>query len=376
MPPEIIPSDEEYLSEEDSDFAPDAIPTQNEAESDSESEPEEAVVATKPQKKRKRAEDEEAEDLGFENSGDEAIIGDGLKEKKRRRKGKKGKGKGKGKEGEDEDEDEGGEGGFVKTRSMRAVEEVKKKPLADTSAATIDVDAVWAAMLAGKPLTTNTTSPPPASESAILSPQSPSKQTTSSSTIPEVRKDSRSPSTLSEGPDAMIMIKRTYTFAGKIHTEQKLVPRNSAEARLYLSSQPQPQSDPSPSTSNFKPEDSNSTSPFTKPKRPLKLARRSIFEPIPDHLPLRKDLHFGIRRSETGVALVEVRTGKEKEKKLNTVEKSAMDWAGFVDQEGIQDELQQAGKSKGAYRARQEFLARVEAKKIEEDRRVRGLPVL
>jgi len=62
-------------------------------------------------------------------------------------------------------------------------------------------------------------------------------------------------------------------------------------------------------------------------------------------------------------------------KKLNTVEKSAMDWAGFVDKEGIADELDAAGKAKGAYKARQEFLARVEYKKDEEARRARGLPV-
>ncbi|KAF8857573.1 BCNT-domain-containing protein [Acephala macrosclerotiorum] len=366
MPPEIVPSDEEYVSEEDSDFAPDAVPAHEEADSDSEPE----VAASKPTQKRKRTEGEEAEDLGFENSGDEAIIGDGLKEKRRRRK--KAKGKGKAIEGDDE-EDEGGEGGFVKTRSMRAVEEVKKKPLASTATATIDVDAVFAAMLAGKPLPSKN-DPKPTTESALLSPTL--QRPGSSSAIPEVKKDSRSPSTFSEGPDSMIMIKRTYTFAGKVHTEQKLVPRNSAEARLYLASQP----DPSKASEKGKekekePEKSEQeNSPFTKPKRPLKLARRSIFEPIIENLPQRKDLHFGVRRSETGVALVEVRTGKEK--KLNTVEKSAMDWAGFVDKEGIKDELDTAGKSKGAYKTRQEFLARVEAKKVEEERRARGLPVL
>jgi hypothetical protein len=50
-----------------------------------------------------------------------------------------------------------------------------------------------------------------------------------------------------------------------------------------------------------------------------------------------------------------------------------MDWAGFVDKEGIKDELDAAGKSKGAYRARQEFLARVEMNKLEEERRLKGL---
>lgn len=114
MPPELPPSDEEeYLSDEDSDFAPDAVAAQ--PDSDSEPEPEDETSSSKPLKKRKRTtEDAEAEDLGFENSGDEAIIGDGLKKEKRRKKGKKGKG--------NEDEEEGGEGGFVKTRSMRAVE--------------------------------------------------------------------------------------------------------------------------------------------------------------------------------------------------------------------------------------------------------------
>lgn len=171
----------------------------------------------------------------------------------------------------------------------------------------------------------------------------------------------------------MIMIKRTYTFAGKVHIEQKLVPRNSAEARLFLESQPT--TDPKKSAEKEQETEADpTTSIFTKPKRPLKLARRSIFEPVIENLPQRKDLNFGVRRTESGVALVEIRTGKEK--KLNTVEKSAMDWAGFVDKEGIKDELDAAGKSKGAYKARQEFLARVEAKKVEEDRRARGLPVL
>lgn len=53
-----------------------------------------------------------------------------------------------------------------------------------------------------------------------------------------------------------------------------------------------------------------------------------------------------------------------------------MDWAGFVDKEGIKDDLDAAGKSKGAYKSRQEFLARIERKKEADERRARGLPVL
>jgi len=197
--------------------------------------------------------------------------------------------------------------------------------------------------------------PPPAAPSAIDKNRSLSPET--SRKVAENGK--RSPSTtLSDGPDSMIMIKRTYKFAGEVHTEQKLVPRNSAEAKLFLASATQSTTDPSPSTDP------------TPAKRPTKKARRSVFEPVTD-IPKRMDLHFGVRK-DSGVVLSEV--GRDA-KKLNTVEKSAMDWAGFVDKEGIADELDAAGKSKGAYKSRQEFLARVEQKKEEDARRARGLPV-
>ncbi|KAK2630065.1 hypothetical protein QTJ16_000885 [Diplocarpon rosae] len=353
MPPAIIPSDDEYVSEEDSDFAPDAAPTAGrEDSSDEESETEESAATTKKPtpNKRKREQDEETEDLGFENSGDEAIIEKGVKMQRRR--------KGKSKE---ELEDEGGEEGLIKTRSQRAQEKVERKPIANTSAATIDVDAVWQAMISAKP---NAPPPKPTTEQfSKLSPSRPSSPELKLSTpaVQNTSLESRSPSTLDDGPDSKVMIKRTYNFAGKIHTEQKLVPRDSAEAKLFLASQPLPSATSPP------PGDS----PFTKPKRPLKKARRSIFEPVIEGLPQRTDLFFGTRR-ESDVQLL---AGPAKIKKFNTVEKSAMDWAGFVDKEGIADELDAAGKSKGAYRARQEFLARVEQKKEEDARRARGLPV-
>ena len=42
--------------------------------------------------------------------------------------------------------------------------------------------------------------------------------------------------------------------------------------------------------------------------------------------------------------------------KLNVLEKSRLDWAGFVDKEGIQDDLKQFNKD--GYVERQEFLKR------------------
>lgn len=158
-----------------------------------------------------------------------------------------------------------------------------------------------------------------------------------------------------EGDD-MIMIQRTYNFAGKVHTEEKLVARDSAEARLWQQSQPSGKAPPQPSDPNI-----------TKPLRPPKKARRSIFEPITEPAQQRTDLSFGVNsvgRNGTRVAAVQAQ-------KLNTVEKSKMDWAGFVDKEGIKAELETAGKAKGAYLDQKEFLARVEEKKDEEARRAR-----
>jgi hypothetical protein len=248
---------------------------------------------------------------------------------------------------------------FLALLLMKSIRKVERKPLVDTTAATVDVDALWADMVSGTPKTKDQ-NPAAEATSTIDSNESLSPES-KRNLVAQTGKESRSPSTiLTGGPDSMIMINRTYNFAGKVHTEQKLVPRNSAEAKLYLASQP----------INTKPTSEEEVMAFAKPKRPTKKARRSVFEPLSE-LPQRKDLHFGVRR-ESDVVLL---NSTKDTKKLNTVEKSAMDWAGFVDKEGIADELDAAGKSKGAYKSRQEFLARVEQKKEEDARRVRGLLV-
>lgn len=116
-PDTLLVDDSDYASEEDSDFAPAAAPpTPSDESSVSESEAEGGVdrplkkLKTKTGKrKRVSGHREDAEDVGFENSGDEEVVEKGLK--KQKKKGKKGT----------EDEDEGGEGGFVKTRRMAAL---------------------------------------------------------------------------------------------------------------------------------------------------------------------------------------------------------------------------------------------------------------
>lgn len=146
---------------------------------------------------------------------------------------------------------------------------------------------------------------------------------------------------------AMIRIKRTYNFAGRVHTEEKLVARDSAEAKLYLASQGE-----------------NALTDDTPAKRITRKAFRSAFEPLSDLVTQRADLNLGMA--------ARLKAGKEAQaKKLNTVEKSRMDWAGYVDKEGIKDELTLAGKSKESYAAREDFLARSEIRRDEDSRRAR-----
>jgi hypothetical protein len=117
MPPSLILSDEEYASSEDEDFAPDAAQRQDES-SDSEVDDDETTRTNNKRQvtQRKGDLDGDAEDAGFANSGDEAIIERGLKRRKKKSK--------KGRKDDGMENDEDGDGGLVKTRSMRAQEYV------------------------------------------------------------------------------------------------------------------------------------------------------------------------------------------------------------------------------------------------------------
>lgn len=170
-----------------------------------------------------------------------------------------------------------------------------------------------------------------------------------------------------DGPSETIKIKRTYKFAGKVHTEERVVARDSAEARLYLASHPEAaEADAAADAQEEEEQDKEK-------KRMPRKAFRSIFEPVlslgDQQSPQRTDLNLAIAVRLR--AREEAEAAAAKAKKLNTVEKSRMDWAGFVDKEGIKDELALAGRAKGSFADRQDFLARSEAKREEEARRVR-----
>jgi len=212
-----------------------------------------------------------------------------------------------------------------------------------TGPVTIDVDALWAQMTTNPKPTPETT----AQDTGTDNQGSPAAKGGHPATDGEVVSKNGG----SKGADGdMIKIRRRYNFAGKIHTEEKLVPRDSAEAKLYLESMGE----------NLDPEENG-----PPPKRMPRKAFRSVFEPIVDQSP-RADLNLGM-----SVRLKARELAQGDAKKLTTVEKSRMDWAGYVDKEGIKDELTLAGKSKDSFAERQQFLARSEAKREEDVRQLR-----
>lgn len=130
-----------------------------------------------------------------------------------------------------------------------------------------------------------------------------------------------------------ILIKRTYEFAGETITEEKLVNKSSAEARLYL--------DAVAAQKNATTSTPLKKTPLRRPKK-----RTSMFEPPPDD---------DSALCTTGA--------KNKGTKLNTIEKSKLDWAGYVDKEGIKDELEGAEKAKDGYLGKMDFLDKMSAKR-------------
>ncbi|KAF4343340.1 swr1-complex 5 [Fusarium beomiforme] len=319
QPSQLLDEDEPYVSSEDSDFAPDDAPNQAFDHSEGEDGSDKATD------ERNYPASEVDVGAGYDNSGDESIIKRG--EKRRKKTQAKGM----------REDDEGSEGGLVKTRRQRAAEKEERKYATINEPVTINVDALWAQMISETPDQGSTANQP-------------NDRDTDNGSADKTNGSAQqmSDSIASDHPSDTIRIKRTYNFAGRVHVEEKLVPRDSAEAKLYLASQGQ-----NPSGSN--PE-----------QRITRKAFRSAFEPRADLLPQRADLNLGLA--------ARIKASKEAQaKKLNVVEKSRMDWAGYVDKEGIKDELELAGKSKDSYMAREDFLAKSEALREEESRRARLL---
>ncbi|KAL5049632.1 SWR1-complex protein 5 [Aspergillus fruticulosus] len=249
---------------------------------------------------------------------------------------------------------------------MRIQEE--RKPLAKIDGATIDVDAIWAQMNA------------PNSKLGLAPTPDTPKQDAAANT--EVRdEENANPAepnapaeTRSQQLFEMVKIKRTYKFAGEMITEEKIVPRDSAEAKLFLSGNGDGEvvaaTEDEIANTMGKGSETTSTNNTLRIRRPLR--RISRFDPNPSG---------AIKKSWEKQPLTETGAGagagqaNARGPKINTVEKSRLDWATYVDQEGISDELRVHSKAKEGFLGRMDFLNRVDAKKEEERRnaRLRGV---
>jgi len=302
-PKTIAQADDDYDEEEDTDFNPDANAAEDAAES-SESDEEDTAETTGPKRKRTKPTTTTAEDIDFDNSGDEATIQRG---KKRKRKDG----------GKTVDDDEGGEGGLIKTRAQRLVEQKERKKLATAEGANVDVDALWAQMAA----------PEKSKVEAVEEVKEQAHGATGTSA------QAGAPTTKpAQDAEAMITIKRTYDFAGQTMTEEKSVPVSSAEAKLYVAEQARNQQEAAAARAT------SATAQKPGLRRPKK--RVSIFG--------NKDA----AAAQEGKA-----------PKLTTLEKSKLDWAAHVDEEGIVEELEEHKKAKSGYLSRMDFLGRMDEKR-------------
>ena len=166
----------------------------------------------------------------------------------------------------------------------------------------------------------------------------------------------------------MVTIRRTYEFAGQTVSEEKLVDSDSAEAKLYRSTQ---------DSAKQSRAESYGTHDGVPLRRPLK--RASMFEPNPTGevkgLPAHKQR---LRTpSRTDVLALQKRLDQEMEEKrvkgqkLNTVQKSAIDWAAHVDKQGLKGELDEYGRSKQGYMGKMDFLRNVEGRRDLDERQAR-----
>lgn len=325
-----------YHESSDEDFDPDEAPADDAADS---SEDEDAAPTERKGKRKAPLDDEW-------DSGDEVTIQAARNKSKKRKKGSK---------DQDDDlllsEDEGGDGGLIKTRAQRAVEKTERRPLARTEGATVDVEALWAQMM-----------------SAPLRPVQPApvQEVSTQDTAPAVTHTTEAPV-----DEELLTITKTFVFAGQNTTEEKQVPRSALEKYTADGWIP---------TTAVKPAEAKEATPkdgASQVRRPPK--RPSRFDPnptgyvralAPEHQ-LTWPRKTTVPTAPPPETITDGLKKPEKATKLNVVDKSRMDWTGFVDKEGIAAELQEHGKSKDNYMSRRDFLAGVEARREEEGRKGR-----
>ncbi|KAH7055814.1 Swr1p complex component [Macrophomina phaseolina] len=366
--------DDAYNSASDEEFDP-AAATAGASDDDdalsssSDEDADDAADKPRTQKTKKRKRAAAADDDAELDSGDEATIAATKKQRQ-----------------DFDGDNEGGEGGLVKTRAQRRLEQKERRPLARVDGATADVDAIWAALSAA-----------PVGEAGGMTEDKEAGyggDAGEGEQQQQQQKKKKQVAAVEEQPDEeMITIKRTYDFAGDRITEERQVPKSSAEARLYLAQQQERAEKLAAGKKKTVVEEQNAGPDTDAPAARRPLRRPSRFDPNPmaevRGLPPEKQLTWARRRalldpSAAGTPLLAIESiteaqaanaaasvankSKEKAQKLNTVDKSRLDWAGYVDKEGIAEELDEYGRAKEGYLGRMDFLDRVDQRREEERR--------
>ncbi|KAI7499989.1 hypothetical protein KC367_g4023 [Hortaea werneckii] len=338
--------EEPYDENADEDFNPDEAGGDDEEASSSD---DEDVAVAKPARKDKKRKADEAggEEL---DSGDEATIQE--RRKKRKRKGKETAGAA--------DEESGGEGGLIRTRAQRLAEkaERKEKKRVVGGEVTIDVEQIWKELNSvpiGRP-----PPPPPAPVTDVTTEQN---DKADGGTQNKENTASTTPETLT--------IRRRIEYAGEVTEITEQVPLHSKQAQQYL--RDHPEADPTHNPSSSVPSDK--TLPTLLLRRPTK--RPSLFEPNPtaavkgvppSRLRPRTPSRLDVLQAERKQAV----ENQKRAEKMSTVQKSALDWKGFVDSDrAVREELDVYGKSKEGFLAREDFLGRADLARVEMGRRAR-----
>lgn len=151
---------------------------------------------------------------------------------------------------------------------------------------------------------------------------------------------------LTEAAAEMIRIETTYTFAGKLVRESKMVDANSAEAKAFLNS-----------TSGLM-QDSGDKGAHKSYVTVFRTVSGSE-EPVPLRIKLKRP------------SLIDKFLAGDKKNKLTTLEKSRLDWASFVDKKRLKDDL--SLHNKAGYLEKQDFLGRMDAKRDMEYQKAKEL---
>jgi hypothetical protein len=221
-------------------------------------------------------------------------------------------------------------------------EQKRQSKLASSKHSTIDVNKLWEEMNRPGPL------PPVRMEDEDIV-QNMSDKASGSAPDKNLAFKEQDKENVPVSSDAdTITIKRTYKFAGEVHTEEKTVSRDSAEAQLWLAQQQGSKTQ-------------NISADGKVVHRPLRKISR--FDPN-----LSNIASFG---SSWAARNAEGQDSRFRGHKLNVVEKSKMDWAAHVDTEGLKEELDVHAKAKDGYLNRMDFLREVEERKEAEARAAR-----